>query len=504
MLDGNVPCLVRMKTVLLQSHGFLGDETVFTGVVRELKTETGWNIRIDTGRPQLWQENPYIDGFGVAGNEDVVLNKNCTPGYHSACQTPSHFLELWLRNVRDQLNLPGNHRIKKFAGEVRPTKEEIESPPFALPSRYWIIVAGWKGGASTKAWPIPRYQEVVDSLRGRVAFVQVGERESWHPPLRGVVNLVGKTSLRQLISLVYHAEGVICPITSIMHLAAAIPASTRSGFSLRPCVVVAGGREPSHYIAYPTHQIMSVVGQLDCCASSACGKGRFGPGQCQYPITEGGRIAPRCMTLIKPAEVVAAIESYYRGMVNLPRRLTKAEALLERMQQYGHTSSCIKCAEVGCGRGEVSAQLLRGEQRLHLTMVNCLPNESRSAKDQALRGQQLTKEKEAEDTTAFASSRRHVVSATMMDAIAGFPKASVDFVFVWGDAIANTTEAHLQLWMDRIKPGGYLCGQGAIPDQREPFGDCVSAVAAQNRIGLMRAQGNTWFMRMEVSRLKLA
>jgi len=40
-----------MKTALLQSPGFLGDEVVFTGVVRELKRETGWKLMVKTNTP---------------------------------------------------------------------------------------------------------------------------------------------------------------------------------------------------------------------------------------------------------------------------------------------------------------------------------------------------------------------------------------------------------------------------------------------------------------------
>ena len=34
----------------------------------------------------------------------------------------------------------------------------------------------------------------------------------------------------------------------------------------RPCVVVAGGREPAHWEAYPDHQFIHNNGALRCCA----------------------------------------------------------------------------------------------------------------------------------------------------------------------------------------------------------------------------------------------
>ena len=53
--------------------------------------------------------------------------------------------------------------------------------------------------------------------------------------------------------LTYHAQGMLCPVTALMHLAAA--AEMKGGWPKnRPCVVVAGGREPMQWEAYPHHQ----------------------------------------------------------------------------------------------------------------------------------------------------------------------------------------------------------------------------------------------------------
>ena len=46
-----------------------------------------------------------------------------------------------------------------------------------------------------------------------------------------MIDLVGKTSLRELIRLIYRADGVLCPVTLAMHLAAAV--ETRAAARLR-------------------------------------------------------------------------------------------------------------------------------------------------------------------------------------------------------------------------------------------------------------------------------
>ena len=113
----------------------------------------------------------------------------------------------------------------------------------------------------------------MDHFQGRIPFVQCGEQGHWHPRLAHVIDLVGRTTTREFVRLMYHAEGVLCPVTFAMHLAAAVP--TRAGRPPhRPCVVVAGGREPPHWEAYPHHQFLHTVGMLSCCADGGCWKSR--------------------------------------------------------------------------------------------------------------------------------------------------------------------------------------------------------------------------------------
>ena len=128
-----------------------------------------------------------------------------------------------------------------------------------------------------------------------------------------------------MIRLIHHADGVLCPVTLAMHLAAAI--ETRDeGPAARACVVVAGGREPPHWEAYPQHQYISTVGSLSCCAEGGCWKSRcqlVGDGDdkdrrnvCEQPVeVQADLRIPRCMEMITPQEVIDRIERYYAGGV---------------------------------------------------------------------------------------------------------------------------------------------------------------------------------------------
>ncbi|MEM9257685.1 MAG: glycosyltransferase family 9 protein [Pseudomonadota bacterium] len=216
---------------------------------------------------------------------------------------------------------------------MTPEEESLDTPiveGFDAREPYWVFIAGGKYDFTAKWW-VPEYaQAVVDHFKGKttldspssghttgkVRFVQCGAKDHWHPELRGVENLIGKTSLRELIRLVYHARGVVCPVTFAMHLAAAVPSKTGM---LRPCVVLSGGREPVHWVAYPGHECLNTIGQLPCCATFGCWRSRCqlvddGDDKdrnnlCERPVqvTPDLRIA-ECMHMITPDRVIHAVE----------------------------------------------------------------------------------------------------------------------------------------------------------------------------------------------------
>lgn len=101
-----------------------------------------------------------------------------------------------------------------------------------------------------------------------------------------------------------------------MHLAAAVPLRTHSR-TARACVVVAGGREPPHWEAYPTHQFLHTVGSLPCCAHGGCWRSRsvpLGDGEMHDHASRlcldvvGG--LPRCMDMISSRHVIDRVNYY--------------------------------------------------------------------------------------------------------------------------------------------------------------------------------------------------
>jgi hypothetical protein len=121
------------------------------------------------------------------------------------------------------------------------------------------------------------------------------------------------------VRLVYHAQGVLTSAGLPMHLAAAV--EVKSGMpASRPCVVVAGGREPPHFAAYPQHQYIHTIGTLHCCENGGCWKSRtvaLGDGD---PKDDASELCvdvvgefPRCMDMTTAEEVIRRIELYFDG-----------------------------------------------------------------------------------------------------------------------------------------------------------------------------------------------
>ena len=311
--------------VLLRSHLCPGDVVVLTAAVRDLHRAHpgGYRTAVDTSAMPLWQHNPLVTPLSDLGSPDRAIDCDC-PAVNLSNRRPVHFIEGAVEDLERQLGV--RIPVGPIAGDIHLSPEEAAMPSPAVEAGhegpYWVVMAGGKHDLTTKWWDPRFYQEVVDHFAGRIVFAQGGARGDWHPPLRGVVNLVGKTDLRQFIRLVYHADGVLCPITFAMHLAAAVPRRP-GGPALKPCVVVAGGREPPKWEAYPGHRFLHTVGDLDCCATGGCWRSRCQPvGEhvpdripgdvCLRPVTVHDRLRiGQCMAMITPAKVIEAIESYY-------------------------------------------------------------------------------------------------------------------------------------------------------------------------------------------------
>jgi ADP-heptose:LPS heptosyltransferase len=237
-----------MRKLILKCNLTLGDIVMLTAAVRDLhKCYPGQFLTdVRTPCPELWEHNPYLTRLDER-DPDVEQIQCSYPLIDQANRLPYHCLHGFVQFLNRKLNL--QIRLTAFKGDIHISRSErlwcsqvAEQAGLELP--FWIVVAGGKYDITIKWWDPRRYQRVVDAFRGKVQFVQVGTFGDHHPRLRGVIDLRGQTDLRQVVRLMYHAQGVLCGVTGLMHLAAAV-AVRPDRIQPRACVVVAGGREPS-------------------------------------------------------------------------------------------------------------------------------------------------------------------------------------------------------------------------------------------------------------------
>lgn len=319
--------------LVLRSRQSPGDGVMLTAALRDLHQCCPGRYRtsISCPWPDLWAESPYLDEVDHASPLTRIVDMHY-PLIHQSDQLPYHVQHGYCQYLSEQLH----ERIAptRWGGDIHLSRDErIDDPPYHSEHglhRYWLLVSGGKQDFTAK-WPSPPViQEVIDRTKGQIPWIQVGEAGHHHPRIDGTIDLVGRTTLRQLILLVHHADGVLCPVTLAMHLAAAVP--VRPGRpSRRACVVLAGGRESPTWEAYPWHQYLHTVGQLSCCAMGGCWKSRcqrVGDGDvkdeedlCVRPIAVTEDLdVPLCQSMIHPDTIIRAItDHYYTGYYGWPR-----------------------------------------------------------------------------------------------------------------------------------------------------------------------------------------
>jgi len=309
------------EKLILRNHQSPGDIVMLTAAVRDLHRCYPGRFLTDvrTSCPDLWLGNPWLTPLEESDPEAKVIECHY-PIIHKSNTTPYHFLFGFIEYLNDVLGL----RIQptEYRGDIYLLPEEKEwfarvEEANGRARPYWLFASGGKFDYTIKWWAVDRYEKVVEHFRGRIEFVQVGESHHQHPAVPGAIDLRGRTNLRQLVRLMYHAQGAVSAVSLLMHLAAAV--EVKPGMPKnRPCVVIAGGREPPHFTAYPHHQFIHTVGALRCCDNGGCWKSRT------LPLGDGdpkdGELCvdvvgslPRCMDMITVDEVIRRVAMYFEG-----------------------------------------------------------------------------------------------------------------------------------------------------------------------------------------------
>lgn len=315
-----------------------GDVVMMTAVVRDLSKKYGKKLQIgmDTSCREIWQNNPRVNQKLLTDPTAKKYTINYTDAVRSCNQLPYHFIHGYRLCVEKKLDiaLPPTGTTGEIFMSAQEKEWDTVRKFVGDPKPYWLIMAGCKSDFTTKLWPRSYWQEVIDELRDEITFVQVGKSTSTKSKglhhkqhkLKGTISLVNKTSLRELIQLTYHSAGAICGITSLMHLASAVPTAPGFGYTKRPCVVLAGGREPAHWEMYQHHAFLHNCGMYKCNRQGGCWKARtekLNDGNkkkdkslCLDPVKVKSRQFPRCMAEVTPDMVIKSVRTYLASMEN--------------------------------------------------------------------------------------------------------------------------------------------------------------------------------------------
>ena len=324
-----------MPKHLIISTAAPGDITVLTALVRDIQLSRPGEFIVDveTTSPELWQNNPYVTSFRRNPPKDCLFYKaDYGLGLRESEYRTVHFMAYFHEDFFNKIGIKVT--VMKPFPDLHLSEAEKTTRPIA--NRYWACLPGGKTDFTAKMWGVSSWATLVADLADDgIACVQLGnsntrgEVKHINPEVPGMaLNLVGKTTLRELLRLIYHAEGVICGVTCAMHMAAAMQ---------KPCVVLAASRESWWWEAYTLensglappevvrqlkvpHRFLHNIGQLDCARHHGCGKGVVLPtnpntgGVCINPVVMPGQAVPLCLHVITPAMVRTAVLSYYADL----------------------------------------------------------------------------------------------------------------------------------------------------------------------------------------------
>lgn len=268
-----------------------------------------------TAHQEIWAHNPYITKIDASDPTARIIHAEYDMVNRSN-QCGQHMISAYHDWFSRKLNC--SIKLTEFRGDLHFSPHEVNAEP-RVAGDYWVIDSGGKNDFTTK-WPIPSVmQAVVDHFAGRLQFVQIGTTApDVHPKLSGVVDLIGQTTMREVLNLIRMSSGVITPISFPMHASAAIPMGDGS---IRPCVVIAGGREPRTWEAYPGHAYLDRVGKLPCCATGACWKNKTGGtagDSCNETENVMGQAFPKCITSITAQDIIREVETYLSPSAKVP------------------------------------------------------------------------------------------------------------------------------------------------------------------------------------------
>lgn len=296
------------RKIILESWLMPGDLVVLTATLEAFaKHWPEFQFKIRSNHDDIFYNNPHVYNFADSEAEQTI-RLDIPKSMHNQWRD-ARYLDGFTEDIADKLDV----KVKSVTTSPRlyPSQEELSAPRM-IAGEYVVINSGYKKDGESKNWGFDNWFAVTGWIRSKgLAVVQVGGANDTHQLLTGAIDLRGKTSIRELFMLTYHATFGCGHESFLHHVAAAFDT---------PFICIASGIYPRTWAEYNTETYLSRQGGMDCCRSRGCGKWCIS--SCVHQEQLGSEIVPACMTRIKPAEVIAAIEQWYapHGILNKDSR----------------------------------------------------------------------------------------------------------------------------------------------------------------------------------------
>ncbi|MCR6585067.1 FkbM family methyltransferase [Campylobacter insulaenigrae] len=305
----------------------IGDQIIMMRSLELLYQKTKQFFLIGTTLPDLWKEVKFVKVINLKeiklhiyqkeqfdlmvsyGIRPIFLTQesfNKEKGRYIRTYGPSHIVA----NVCSKLGLEGDIAVDL---NFPLSEKEKTFGRFAPKNRKQIAVIS--GGLQRyKTYPFEKLQEVINSLQEKYDFIQIGTKKDL--PLRGVLDLREKLTLREVASTLYNSDLFIGGIGGLMHMANAVGC---------PSVVLYSEAEPRYIVNYNNN--INVFPVDNSCIKCTEGKHCPWTSPCK---ADGQKYS--CIDNIKVEDIIQAIEK----RINLPRNLNNPTVYYaQRKKIYG-------------------------------------------------------------------------------------------------------------------------------------------------------------------------
>lgn len=301
VLGINIYLQKKRLFILYRLHGSaIGDTFIMTGVVRCIAEELGCrvivyvkqneNIFLNNSRIlfcRSYEKMNRLEKTLVKNGLEILRGTNIAK-FHPQMRNHENFLLTNRKHLIavNSLHIPGLEYNNPHT-EIFFSQDEFEKikNKLALPCFYAIVKPTGKTSVTTKKeWGIENFQAVIDQFP-EITWIQPGSPED--PLLNNVIDLRGKTDLRELFFLIANAKLILSIEGLYNHIAGAFSS---------PSVVVYSGFSYRELTAY-SNTIPIVQDELPSCAPC---------------FMDGLKDCPKqiklCMNQLTPEQVVTKIQ----------------------------------------------------------------------------------------------------------------------------------------------------------------------------------------------------